>query len=385
MPLTLVPPRRSRNWRIRGTVRGVYIDETTGVASRELAEAIRIKREGQLLDESVFGVRASRTFAEAAIAYVETKRPRGTQRAAIIGRVRKKDGSVSPCLVTDFGSRLVSTIDQAAVDEITARRFAHAKPSTMQRQLIAPLVAVLRYAAKRKWCDVPAFERPRFDDRRRRWAAYEEADRLLAALAPHLRPLVLFLLLTGARTGEAIKLVWDDVDLSGRWVVFRDTKRGSGAQALGEDRGVPLHPQLVAVLANLPLPTDGRRKGRVFLTSRGRPYTLKPEGGGYFKSAWDTALARAGIRDLRPHDLRHTCSTWLTMAGVHEQVRDEIIGHASTSMGRRYSHVPRPDLAEAINRLPERGAGISMQQPRPVRIKPENRRNVGPKRRHNIA
>jgi hypothetical protein len=61
MPLTLVPPRkgRSRYWRIRGTIRGVYIDGTTGVESRELAEAIRTNRERQILHESIFGPRAT--------------------------------------------------------------------------------------------------------------------------------------------------------------------------------------------------------------------------------------------------------------------------------------------------------------------------------------
>ncbi len=40
------------------------------------------------------------------------------------------------------------------------------------------------------------------------------------------------------------------------------------------------------------------------------------------------------------------------MAGVHEQVRDELMGHASTSMGRRYSHIPRQSLVNAVAQLP---------------------------------
>lgn len=376
MPLTLVSPRkgRSSNFRIRGTVRGIHIDETTGVASRELADAIRIRREAQVLDESVFGVRASRGFAEAAIAYVEKVRPRGTQRVAIIGHTRL-DGTVSPCLVSDFGSRLVSAIDQAALDEVAAGRFAGKKPGTVQRHLIAPLVSVLRFAAKRKWCDPPIFERTRYDDRRRRWATYEEADRLIAGAAVHLRPLLLFLMLTGARMTEAIELEWSEVDLVQRWVVFRGTKRGSGPDAAGEDRGVPLHPQLLTALANLP---DKERKGRIFLTNRGRPYgDRRGQGGGHISTGWANACRRAKIRDLRPHDLRHTTSTWLTMAGVHEQVRDEIMGHASTDMGRRYSHIPRPDLVRAMDLLPPRGAGIDLAQRRMARTKPLRHQNTG--------
>lgn len=363
MSLTLVPPRKGRspNWRIRGTVRGVYIDETTGTADRELADAIRIKREGRLLNESVFGPRVSRTFAEAAIGYIEAAQPKGLQRDYIIGRRRKKDGSLSPCLITDFGTILVDKIDQEAVNAVIRRRWSHAKPNTIERNFLTPLIAVLRYAARQKWCDAPMFERPKYDDRRRRWATFDEADRLLAAIARHTRPIVLFLMLTGARVSEAIDLDWSDVSLSERWAVLRRTKR-TRASGEKEDRGVPLHPQLVAVLANLP----GERKERVFLTQRGKPYIDRERReGGQIATAWRNALTRTRIADLHPHDLRHSFSTWLTMAGVHEQVRDEIMGHASTSMGRRYAHIPRPEALAAVDRLAPRGVGIDM---RPRRI-----------------
>jgi integrase len=201
---------------------------------------------------------------------------------------------------------------------------------------------VLTFAAARKWCDRPQLWRPKPPKGRSRWASYEEADKLLAACSPHVYRLVLFLMLTGARMSEALELEWGDVSLSDRWVVFRNTKRN------GEDRGVPLHPQLVAMLANL-----RHRSGRVFLNNRGEPYAER-EGGGHIKTAWAAACRRAGITDLRPHDLRHTFSTWLTLAGTHEQVRDEIMGHASTSMGRRYSHIPREALTEAVDKLPFR-------------------------------
>ena len=57
MPLTLFPPRSGNDalLPIRGTVRGIYINETTGTADKALADAIRIKREAALLEESVLG------------------------------------------------------------------------------------------------------------------------------------------------------------------------------------------------------------------------------------------------------------------------------------------------------------------------------------------
>lgn len=358
MPLTLIPPRpgRSRFWRLRGTIRGIAVDETTGVESKELADAIRIKREGEILDESVFGPRISRRFAEAAVTYIETVKPGRTQAHAIIGHTRV-DGSISRCLIDDFGKMLVSAIDQAAVDKVMRERFSNAAPATVQRHFLTPLIAVLTFASERKWCDRPQLWRPPTTKGRSRWVVYNEADKLLCGASPHIYRLALFLMLSGARMSEALGLDWHDVNLVERWAVFRDTKRK------GEDRGVPLHPQIVVMLANL-----RHRKGVVFLTPRGEPYAER-EGGGHIKTAWAATLRRAGIRELRPHDLRHTFSTWLTMAGVHEQVRDEIIGHASTNMGRRYSHVPREELIKAVDKLSFRAEAVEQQNWQPAKRK----------------
>ena len=89
-----------------------------------------------------------------------------------------------------------------------------------------------------------------------RWLKPDEAERLIAACSPHLQPLVISLLYTGARIGEALWLDWSNVDLERRHVTFPKTKNG-------EARGVPLHTRVVAALAALP-----SRKGPVFLNSR---------------------------------------------------------------------------------------------------------------------
>jgi integrase len=99
-----------------------------------------------------------------------------------------------------------------------------------------------------------------------RWITHEEASRLIDSCAPHLKPLVSFLLYTGARAGEALWLEWRNVDLNRGHVIFEKTKNGSS-------RGVPLHKDLVAILANLP-----HREGMVFRQPNGQPYSL-PRGG----------------------------------------------------------------------------------------------------------
>jgi integrase len=358
MSLTLVPPRdgRSTKYSIRGKLRigdrVVSINETTGLANRELAEAYRIRREAEELQKLLFGARASVTFAKAAVAYLEKVRPGARHRDAING-YQRKDGTVGPNLIDDIGDRLVNEIDQNTIDEIVHKRFRGAKPGTLVRALIGPLTQVLNFAHRRKWCDPPKFERPSFDDRRSRWARPEEVARLLVA-AHRLRPLLVFLLLSGARLGEALPLDWADVDLAARWMVFRNTKRNKqGEDHPGEDRGVPIHPQLAVVLANLPTGPGGERTGPVFKSHLGKAYAIaNRQGGGQIKTGWAMTVTRAGIADLRVHDLRHTFATRLRHTGADEQLRDEIMGHASTKMGRRYAHVPRPELLAAIDKLP---------------------------------
>jgi integrase len=364
MPLTLVPPRQGYSpfWRIRGTVRGIPVNESTKTSNKALAEALRIKREAACLEESVLGPRVSRTFYAAAVEYIEAVEPGRSQRDAILGAERA-DGSLSPALVSDFGDMLCARIDQAAVDRVIKKRFAGRSPATVQRSLLTPLKAVLNYAARKRWCDAPSFERPKGQASRgrTRWLDEAEADRLLTSASPHLYRLVLFLLLSGARIGEALALEWDDVDLAGGWCVLRNTKRGKRGHIAGEDRGVPLHRQLVVMLANAP-----RKKGeaRVFLSSLGEPYAERL-GGGHIKTAWRLTCQRAGIADLRVHDLRHTFATWMLVARVPDRIREEIMGHRSSSMSGRYAHVPQADAIAAVQLLATRAKSVQQARPYP--------------------
>ena len=58
-------------------------------------------------------------------------------------------------------------------------------------------------------------------------------------------------------------------------------------------------------------------------------------------------LRRAGLPDIRFHDLRHTCATLLLTKGVHPKIVSEMLGHSSVAITLDiYSHVI-PGLGEA--------------------------------------
>src|ERR1700735_4297874 len=71
MPIRLVRRAKSPHWIMRGTVRGVRVEESTGTGDKRAAEEIRAKREAEILAQSVYGRRATATFAEAALSYLE--------------------------------------------------------------------------------------------------------------------------------------------------------------------------------------------------------------------------------------------------------------------------------------------------------------------------
>jgi integrase len=364
MPLKLVPPRegRSRHWRIRGTIKGRYIDESTGVSSQTRAEEIRIKRENELLDQAIFGAKATTTFAVAAVSYLESRQPKGMQRYAIAGW-----NEYSPCLKKDFGETPVNKIDQAKVNEVIAKRFQGKKPGTIVRNFLTPLTAVLHHAAKQGWCAIPrSFTRPKFKDARTRWVRYEEADRILQNSAPHARPLFLFLMLTGCRSVGSDQSQMARCQFGGALAGVAYTKNGT-------DRGMPLHRQLAEVLPVLP--SAAIKQGPVFLTDRGNPYKDRNrEEGGQCRSAWTLGCQRAGIEDLHLHDLRHTFATWGLIAGMSDRVKKEIMGHSSSEMSDRYAHVPLQEAIAAIDLIPSRWYEDETQQAWRSRCQPKAKR-----------
>jgi len=152
-------------------------------------------------------------------------------------------GLIAP-VIRHFGDTPLTRIDQEAIEKGARRVYPTASPATRSRQFYTPTAAVMHHAAKRGWCARPIIERPAIAAPPFRWLTPVEAERLIAASGAALKPLLTFMLFTGARSGEALGLDWREVDLGRGHVAFLDTKNG-------ESRGMPMHRRVVAELANL--------------------------------------------------------------------------------------------------------------------------------------
>lgn len=346
MPLKVCPPHKnSKNYRIRGTVRGIRVDESAGTDNRAAAEELRARREAALLDLAIHGRPAEKlrtladiTFAEAFLSYVDAP-----------DRSNQEKLRASP-LLDHFQETPLGLIDQLSVDAYIRGRF---KPgtsaATINREIYTPLTAVMRGVGF-----IHSFRRPKVKTPPVTFLTPEQADRLVAAAASHLQPLLTFLLCTGCRMGEAMKLKWEDVDLRNARVRIIESKNG-------ESRGLPLIPEAVAALGNLP-----HRRGHVFRNNRGDAYAPKVGSGGQIKTGWKAACRRAGLcaevieiqpggkprRTMRPlftpHDLRHTFGSWLTMRGVPIRTVQELMGHSDISMTQRYAHLSPDHVMDSV-------------------------------------
>jgi integrase len=175
----------------------------------------------------------------------------------------------------------------------------------------------------------------------------EEEQRLVDRAARHLVPIIRFAVDSGGRLSEILGLDWRNVELEHKLVRFVDTKNG-------EDRTVRLCDRACATLASL----GPREKGPVFVY-RGRPIKS-------VKAAFNAARQKAGVENVRFHDLRHTFASRLVQGGVPLYDVMHLMGHKSLDMAQRYSHLA-PDYQkgaiDVLNRLGHNMGTVENRQP----------------------
>ena len=155
---------------------------------------------------------------------------------------------------------------------------------------------------------------------------------------------VLIAMNSGFRRGNQFALEWDtDVRLDTR--MLRAARSRSG-----EDYWVPINDELLAILRALP----SRLRSRWVFPNATDTGSIDPKN--FKRRVFDPALTRAGIPDLRWHDLRHTFASRLRIAGVDLATIRDLLGHKTLAMTERYAHVTPSHTLEAVQKLSRRAA-----------------------------
>jgi integrase len=92
----------------------------------------------------------------------------------------------------------------------------------------------------------------------------------------------------------------------------------------------------------------------VFCKADGTPF-------GDIKVGFLAARKRAGLEDVRWHDLRHTHASWLVIRGVSLAVVRELLGHSSFEMTLRYAHLAPDQKTQAVAVLEATEAEFQVQ------------------------
>ncbi|MEE8108151.1 MAG: tyrosine-type recombinase/integrase [Gammaproteobacteria bacterium] len=321
-------------WHIDKHIKG-YGRYCESCATDDLDEALSllICRSGEIKKSVVQGIRPKKTFDQAAEKYLsEYKEKRSIGCDALDVR------TVSPFI----GDLPLEHIHDGTLERFKQKRLETVAPATVNRTLA--IVRRILILAARKWRHkgtnlswletAPMIEMvPDLSPREPYPLSWKEQRSLFEELPRHLALMAIFKVNTGLREREVTLLSWDweykvpELD-SSIFIIPRQFVKNKA------DRLVVLNSVARSVIGEC----RGKHPDRVF-TYKGTPVARMNN------SAWHKARDRAGLPQVRVHDLKHTYGRRLRAAGVSFEDRQDLLGHKSRRITTHYS---APEIGNLI-------------------------------------
>ncbi|MEW6347680.1 MAG: site-specific integrase [Thermodesulfobacteriota bacterium] len=331
-----VPPgliRRGEVWHIKKTIHGRRVQESTGTSDLAEAERYLAHRIEEIRNAVIYGVRPHYIWREAATRYL-----READKASLV-----EDARQLKYLDPYIGHLQLEAVHMGSLQKFIEDRKQQGVKNRTVNAGLEVVRHILRLAAG-EWLDdrgrswlhsAPRIRLLRQTDKREPYPlSWSEQERLFAELPPYLHSMGLFLVNTGCREQEACQLRWDwEVDIpelnTSVFIIPREKVKNR------EDRVVILNSTAAKVVED----QRGLHPEFVFLNSQGRPVQYM------CREAWRKARIRAGLPDVRVHDLKHTFGRRLRSAGVSFEDRQDLLGHKS---GRITTHYSAPELINLV-------------------------------------
>jgi integrase len=223
-------------------------------------------------------------------------------------------------------------------------------PAEVNRSVTELLKAVLNFGVKNQnyvLPDMPNWQRHILKEpKRQREMKFEEREKLALAIREDYAQAYDFAVLSGLRRREVVSLNWSQVDLHNG--VIRVVQKGD------EPHIVSISPKIRVIL----LAQQGHHADRVFTFLAQRTYRNTKANQHYVKgqryplnyetfgTMWRRFRERAGVLDLRIHDLRHTYASQLLRQVKDLRVVQQALGHGDISTTERYAHVLQESVLE---------------------------------------
>jgi integrase len=302
-----------------GSTRVLAVDRARK-AAKDLLAAVR-------LDKALPVSRPNPPFGEALDGFLGFVRAKRAPRTA-----EDYEQRIEAHIRPQFGSKRIRNITRSEIE-----RWHEGKANTPRsaNYLLAILVAAFSYAVRVRIIDNaehPARGIPKFEEKERR--RYLTLDEIAAfgialkalekeqAVSPWSAAALRLLVLTGARSGEILNLKWEHVDLALLELNLPTSK--TGAKKIKISTAAAQILQTIPRIGGVEWVIPGRRHGKR-MTSLQRPFSY--------------VTAKAGIQDIRIHDLRHSAASIATSAGVGLPIVGALLGQSQAYTTQRYSHI----------------------------------------------
>jgi integrase len=230
-----------------------------------------------------------------------------------------------------WGDRKIDAVFPDTCDAYRDARLAQGvKLATITKELSVLRSALIWGKRNRRLLSVPDVETPPAQDPKDRWLTTSEAARLLrAALREpksrlHLPLFILIALYAAGRSEAILSLKWTQVDFVNNTIDFNPPDRARTKKGRAKN---PMPPKLRWFMER----AHARATSPYVLSYHGEPIKRIIKG-------FRAAAKRAGLDDVTPHTLRHTCATWQAQAGVDLHQIGGWLGHSDPRTTNLYLH-----------------------------------------------
>ncbi len=327
-------------------INGKKVEESTKTKNKKLADQIHAKRLVEIAEGKWFGkvTTPNVTMVEVFDRYLKEVSPNlsPTTDQRNIQMVKNLKAFLGDSLIKDVTPSIVSRYKAISLEKNYSKETIVRELGLLRRIFnIAiqewelckenPVSKVLRTLGK-------------VDNKRVRYLSPDELQQLTVALPSWMRPIVTIARHTGLRRSNILELTWPQVDLVRKVIIIPKTKNGSPI-------GIPLTETTVKTFAEVQK-VRHLHSSYIFCDTEGKPHSPYK-----VSVAFKRATKRAGIANLRFHDLRHDFASSLVQAGVDIHRVKELLGHKDLRMTIRYCHLSPENLSDAVKVLDEKERG----------------------------
>ncbi len=303
---------------------------------RKIAEAMESKIRVQLIEENFFDkpIGCNKTFNQMMDKFMKEYAP------TLSKNTQKAYGYYAENLKDFFCNQKVDSITPKMVTRYKVQRRENgASSSTINRELYMLSKAFKLAVNEWEWLNqnpVSKVSKETENNERDRWLSYEEEKRLIWNCPEWLSDIIIFDLHTGLRQDELLSLEWTRVDLKQKTILIQKTKNG-------KPKTIPLNQKAFNVLVKRSK-IGNLKNDLVFFSIRGTKFNRFN-----VKRDFGKVLKKAGIKNFRFHDLRHTFATRLIQKGEDIYKVAKLLGHRNIKSNQRYAHHCSESLRSGVD------------------------------------